>query len=117
MPQFFKGNSGSLIKATQPYERLNMDFKGLLPSQSRNKYILTVIDEFSRFPFALPCSNMTTGTVIQCLVQLFSNFGISAYIHTDRGTSFMSEELKEFLLKNGSLLVIQHHTMQEETAR
>ncbi|XP_069168088.1 uncharacterized protein [Procambarus clarkii] len=55
-PRFCKFDSGHLIKATQPFQRLNIDFKGPLPSHSRNKYILTVVDEFSRFP----CSDMTT---------------------------------------------------------
>nr|XP_045591172.1 uncharacterized protein LOC123753226 [Procambarus clarkii] len=91
-PRFYKFDSGHLIKATQPFERLNIDFKG---SHSRNKYILTVVDEFSRFP----CSDMTTGTLIECLVQLFAIFGMPAYIHSDRETSFMSKELKGFLLK------------------
>ncbi|XP_068206398.1 uncharacterized protein [Palaemon carinicauda] len=44
---------------------------------------------------------MTTRTVISCLVQLFALFGMPAYIHTDRGASFMSEELKDFLMKKG----------------
>ncbi|XP_068224969.1 uncharacterized protein [Palaemon carinicauda] len=99
-PRFFK-YSGQLIKATQPFERLNLDFKGPVPSQSRNKYFLTVVDEFSRFPFVFPCADMTTRTVISCLVQLFALFGMPAYIHTDRGASFMSEELKDFLMKKG----------------
>ena len=50
-PKFHSSGDGHLIKATQPFERLSMDFKGPLPSSSRNRYLLTVIDEFSRFPF------------------------------------------------------------------
>ncbi|XP_064078654.1 uncharacterized protein LOC135196118 [Macrobrachium nipponense] len=99
-PQFIK-SSGQLIKATQPFESLNLDFKGPVPSQSRNKYLLTVVDEFSRFSFVFPCADMTTRTVISCLVQLFSLFGMPAYIHTNRGACFMSEELKDFLMKKG----------------
>ena len=32
------------IKATHPLERLKLDFKGPLPSSSKNMYILTIID-------------------------------------------------------------------------
>ena len=56
-PKFLR-TSGTLIKATQPFQQLNTDFKGPLPSADGNKYFLTVIDEFSRFPFAFPCKNM-----------------------------------------------------------
>ena len=52
-PQYHK-SSGTLIKATQPFERINIDFKGLLPSVTNNRYILTIVDEYSRFPFAFP---------------------------------------------------------------
>ena len=53
-PRFYRPPTSHLIKATQPFERLNIDFKGPLPSTTRNIYILTVIDEYSRFPFAIP---------------------------------------------------------------
>ncbi|XP_033114042.1 uncharacterized protein LOC117114484 [Anneissia japonica] len=100
-PRFYKPNNTPLIKATQPFERLNIDFKGPLPSTDRNIYFLTVVDEFSRLPFIFPCSDMTSSTVITCLCQLFSLFGTPAYIHSDRGTAFLSKELTEFLVKRG----------------
>lgn len=93
--------NGQLIKATAPLERLNIDFKGPLPSNSRNKYILTAIDEYSRFPFAFPCKDMTSGTVIDCLNKIFYIFGTPMYIHSDRGTSFMSQELNQHLVSLG----------------
>ena len=100
-PSFFKPNQQTLIKATQPFERLSIDFKGPLPSASRNKYILTMTDEFTRFPFAFPCPDMTSATVISRFCQVFSMFGMPAYVHSDRGPSFMSEELKTFLHSKG----------------
>jgi len=99
-PRFFK-NTGVLIKATTPFERLNLDFKGPLPSTNRNRYLLTVVDEFSRFPFAFPCSDLSAVTVIHHLTNLFSIFGVPSFIHSDRGTAFMSAELKTFLTSQG----------------
>ena len=100
-PQYHKFPSSQLIKATLPFERLNIDFKGPIPSSTRNKYILTIVDEFSRFPFAFPCPDLSSQTVIKCLIQLFSIFGMPAYVHTDRGASFMSNEFKHFLTQHG----------------
>lgn len=97
----FMTTKGQLIKALAPFERLNMDFKGPLPSKSENKYLLTIIDEYSRFPWAYPCKDMTSATIIKCLRDLFSTFGQPLYVHSDRGSSFMSEELKTFLRANG----------------
>ena len=81
-PQFHKVQ-GKLIHVTQPFERPNIDFKGMLPSSCQNKYILTIVDEYSQFAFAFPCPDMNSSTAIKCLSQLFSIFGMPGYIHSD----------------------------------
>ena len=93
-PQFYSYDDKTLIKATKPFERINIDFKGPLVSNTRNRYMLVIIDEFSRFPFCFACPDMLTSTVIKCLDQLFSLCGMPNYIHSDQGKSFMSRELK-----------------------
>ena len=100
-PNFYRPPPGQLVKATQPFERLNMDFKGPLPTAGHNKYILTIVDEFSRFPFAYPCPDVSANSVIKSLNHLFYMFGTPSYIHTDRGAAFMSSELRTFLCNNG----------------
>lgn len=50
-PQYYHPGTLHLIKATQPFERLSLDFKGPLPTNNQNKFMLTIIDEYSRFPF------------------------------------------------------------------
>jgi len=44
---------------------------------------------------------MTAKTVIQCLMQLFSIFGMCSYIHSDRWSCFQSHELKSWLHSHG----------------
>lgn len=99
-PRFCK-NKGTLIKATSSFERLNLDFKGPLPSNTKNRYILTIVDEYSRFPFAIPCKDLSATTVIHHLESIFSTFGMPSYIHSDRGSAFMSRELKTYLASHG----------------
>ncbi|GAA55652.1 pro-Pol polyprotein, partial [Clonorchis sinensis] len=106
-PKFCDTFRGQLIKATQPFERLSIDLKGPLPSNTRNKYLLTIIDEYFRFPFAYPRADSSSSTVIGCLSQLFSLFGMPAYIHSDRGSAFMLMELKQFLFDK---VVASSHT-------
>ena len=100
-PRFKKMEEQTLVKATKVFERINIDFKWPLCSSTPNKYILMIIDEYSRFPFAFPCPNMHTQTVINCLNQLFSFRSMLNYIHSDNEKSFVLKELKEFLLKRG----------------
>ena len=101
-PKFYKpAENAQLIKATKPMERINLDFKGPLPTTNKNAYFLNIIDEFSRFVFVYPCANIDSATVINCLLQLFTMCGFPNYIHSDRGSAFMSSELKEFLSSRG----------------
>ena len=97
-PRFLQ-SQGTLIQATAPFQRLSIDFKGPLPvSSNGNQYLLTIIDEYSRFPFAYPCSNMKSSTVVDCFNHLFSIFGMPDMVHNDRGTDFLSSETQNYLL-------------------
>jgi transposase InsO family protein len=100
-PQFISLPESNLIKATNPMERLSIDFKGPLPSVSKNKFFLCIIDEYSRYPFCFPCADISADTVIRCLERVFSLFGTCSYVHSDRGTSFMSRALKSYLFDKG----------------
>ena len=40
---------------------------------------------------------MHSSTVIKCLDQIFTLCGMPSYIHSNRGTSFLSQELNEYL--------------------
>ena len=84
-PRFYTPEAGRLVQATQPTERLSIDFKGPLPSTSKNRYLLTVIDEYSRFPFAFASTSTNTDSVIQSLNQI----------------SFLSKEVHEYLTNPG----------------
>ena len=100
-PKFYSPDHHTLIKATKPMERLNLDFKGPLPSSSRHTYFLCVIDEYSRYPFCFPCADTSATTIIACMESIFRLFGTCQYVHSDRGSSLMSRRFKDYLLRKG----------------
>ena len=100
-PKFHKPETAHLIKSTQAMERLNVDFKRPLPSATRNKYLFTVVDEFSRFPFAIPCPDTSSRSVINALTEIFALAGTPGFIHSDRGAAFISTEVRDFLHARG----------------
>ena len=99
-PNYYRPGKAHHIKATQPFERISIYFKGLLPLKI-HPFLLTIVDEFSRFPFAYPVKDVSTPTVIKCLTNLLSIFGIPRYLHSDRGPSFMFDELMKWLFAKG----------------
>ena len=74
-----------------------MDFKGPLPSKTKNHYIFTVVYEFSQFPFVFACIDTSSCTVISCLGSLLSLFGFPTIVHSDNAKCFVLKEIKEFL--------------------
>ena len=62
-PHQHSSDAMHFIKATQPFEQFNLDFRPM-PTYYQNKYILTVLDEFSRFPFAFPSKDVSAASVI-----------------------------------------------------
>ncbi|KRX73852.1 Retrovirus-related Pol polyprotein from transposon 17.6 [Trichinella sp. T6] len=100
-PRFYQPETATLIKATQPFEHLNIDFKGPLPGHQNQRYMFIVVDEYSRFPFAFPCADVSAASAKKCLVELFSLFGVPSYVHSDRGSAFASDEFRRFLLSKG----------------
>ena len=89
-PRFYRKPTETLISATQPWQRISLDFKG--PVKGKNNYLLIVIDQYSRFPFVY----MTAQTVINCLTTLFCMFGLPGFVHTDRGSCFSAKVFKDF---------------------
>ena len=100
-PRFYKPIETHVIKATQPMERLSVDFQGTIARCTKNRFMLTIIDEYSRFLFAFPCSRMDASTVIAWLSKVFSLFRLCAFIHSDRDPAFMSFKLQSFLHSKG----------------
>ena len=98
-PEFFKPKTVHLIKATcHPFEQLSLDFKGPLPSTNQNRVLITIIDEYLRFPFAFPCRVTSPKSIISGPDQVFTMFGMPAYIQSDRGSAFISAKFKRYLL-------------------
>jgi len=80
-----------------PMEVLAIDFVGPLPVSMGFRYLLVVIDHFSRFPWVYPIKDMSTETVITKIKEIFSLCGFPDALLSDRGTSFESEAFKNFL--------------------
>ena len=81
----------------EPMECLGIDITGAHPTSSNGyRYILTVIDHFTRWAEAFPIRNQEAITVATVLVdQVFSRYGCPKQILTDQGPCFEAHLFQE----------------------
>ena len=91
---------------TQPYttsayeamEVLNIDFVGPFPDK---KYILVMIDAFTRWVELYCCDEATANSAANSLLHHFGRFGCPRTIRSDRGSHFANETIEKFLQMTG----------------
>ena len=85
------------ITTSYPFERICMDITGPLNmSKSGHRYILSVVDYFSRFPMLIPLKSIEAKDVAKALLKNWiCVFGVPFTIHSDRGTNFESNLIYE----------------------
>lgn len=88
--------------AALPFERFAMDFVVLPESKSGNKYAITAIDYATRWPIAKAVKDMESGTVASFLHDVITDYGSPIEIITDRGQSFLSTGIQEYLKDIGT---------------
>ena len=84
----------------KPFSRIAMDIVGPLETceKSGNRFILTIMDLATHFPFAVPLKVHTAVEVAKALVSVFTTFGFPDEVLSDQGTEFMYELMQ--LLSN-----------------
>ena len=92
-------NRGALqpIYSGEPFERVAMNIIGPLPRTPReNRYILTVVDHFTKLVEAYALQDKEAITVARVFLNKFvSRYKMPYIIHTDQGTNFKSILFKE----------------------
>ena len=75
---------------TRRFSHLNVDLVTLSPSNGYN-HLLTIVDRFSRWPAAIPISNISAETVADAFAHGWvAHYGVPVAITTDRGSQFSS---------------------------
>ena len=90
------------------FKRVAVDLVGPIhpPSESGQRYTLTLVDYATRYPDAIPLKNITTETLAEALVDMYSRLGIPEEVLSDMGAQFISE----CMVKVSKLLSIKQLT-------
>jgi hypothetical protein len=100
------------IHGSYPMHSLSLDTIGPLPEdQFGNKYILGIVDNFSKFINLFPTRSTTAIEFVSALVKHMGTFGIPKSIRTDGGTQFTASVCQEIstLLKYEQLVIVPYH--------
>lgn len=92
------GYLNPIPKCSTIFHTVHMDHLGpFIRSKRGNTYILGVIDGFSKFIFIRAVRNTKSRTTIKVLEEVFATFGYPKIIISDQGTTFTSNEFKNFV--------------------
>ena len=81
--QFWQADLVEMI----PFSRINKGFK----------YILTIVDVFSRFAWAIGLKNKSATSVTDAFKQIFKKTKPPTYLHTDEGKEFENKTVRDYL--------------------
>ncbi|XP_072030629.1 uncharacterized protein [Amphiura filiformis] len=81
---------------TKPFKRIGMDILGPLQmTTSKKRYILVIVDYATRFPVAVPLSNIRSSTIAEELSNLFCFVGIPDELISDQASDFKSKLIEQ----------------------
>jgi hypothetical protein len=84
-----------VVSAYNPMDRLNIDAIGPLPeSEDGNKYIIVIIDCFTRFTQLYPAKAADAESASRALNQHIGIYGIPCEILTDNGSQFNNQVME-----------------------
>ena len=86
---------GHLLRGSKPFEVIYCDFVHMPQSSDGKRYILTIIDSFSRFLYCYPTVRDRAIDAAHGLVHFMTEYEIPKVISSDRGTHFVNAVLED----------------------
>ena len=87
----------------RPWAKVAVDITGPFQGVPENKkYLLVLVDYYSRWPEVHACNDITSSGIIKWLNSIFARFGFPEELVSDNGTQFTSAEFEIFLSKRGT---------------
>ena len=79
------------------FSHVHIDLVGPLPPSNGKTYIFTCVDRFTRWPMAIPISDISSESIAQVFLDHWiSQYGVPHTVTTDRGAQFQSALFRDF---------------------
>ncbi|KAK3880443.1 hypothetical protein Pcinc_015045 [Petrolisthes cinctipes] len=83
--------AATFTPVTERFDHVHIDLVGPLLYSNGYRYLLTCVDRFTRWPEAVPLTDITTDTVARAFIATWvSRFGVPLSLTSDRGGQFES---------------------------
>lgn len=87
----------NIEKTPVPFHTIHIDHVGPFEtSRKHNKFLLVLVDAFTKFTIIEPVKSQKTSYVVKILTNLIYLFGVPTRIISDRGTAFTSQTFRMF---------------------
>jgi len=101
-----KAPLGSFNLPSARFSHVHVDLVGPLPVSSAFRYCLTAIDRYTRWPEAVPLSDITAEAVVKAFVSVWvARFGCPQQTTTDQGRQFKARLFKTLATITSSSLI------------
>lgn len=92
-----EGEMQEVDSPKRPFQIVHCDHFGPLTDTSQGfKYILVLVDAYTRFTWLFPAKTTSSRETIKHLLGVFNVFGFPNTLVSDRGTAFTSQEFLDF---------------------
>ena len=102
---------GEFPSISYPLERVGVDLIEMTPSYSGNKYILTIVDHFSKYVTAYALPDKSADTVTNAMLQFITQNSVPKEIVSDRGSEFTNslfQKVCKYLMAKSKLTTSYH---------
>lgn len=89
------------VEEAKPWTQIGIDLVSVCPSREGNKYIITVIDYFTKHASARAIPNKSAANVASFLFDLMTTFGFPKVMISDQGREFCNQLIEELTKKTG----------------
>ena len=94
-----------VLSTLKPMQRIALDTIGPMDISTDFRYIIVIIDTFTRYVELFPTYDVTAAAATDALWRHFCRFGTPLEIVTDQGSQFMNQTLQSFATLTG----VRHH--------
>lgn len=86
----------------RPFDKVYVDYCGpIIPSSSGNRYVLVLLDSYTKWIEVIPCRRATASVTCKNLIKIWCSYGPPRALVSDNATVFRSKIMKRMSLAWG----------------